>query len=93
MGVSPTAAAKRLVHRRYDFFSALVGSRLQASCSHGTIRKTASWTRASAFPPWALVMYSSTFCPMLRSEIQAPNHLAFGANAIVARRFFRLPSP
>ncbi len=56
MGVLPTAAAKRSIQRLYDACSALVGNRLQASYSHGTIRKTVICTSASAFPPWALLM-------------------------------------
>jgi hypothetical protein len=56
VGVSPTAPANRSIHCLYDARSALVGSLLQASCSQGTTRKIAIWTRASGFPSWEFAM-------------------------------------
>ena len=75
----------------YDVRSAVLGKRVQAWFSHGTIRKRVSWTRTSGSPPEALSTYSRTLAAMSESEIQAPKNFALGVSAIVASACFRAP--
>ena len=60
MWVSPTPATKPLIQFLYDCCSAGVGSRVQASSSHGTMRKIAIWTSTSGSPPVVSSMYFLT---------------------------------
>ena len=75
----------------YDARSALVGSRVQASPSQGTIRNRVSWTSASGLPPVALSTYACTLSAISEFGIQAPKNLAFGASAMAASVCFVSP--
>ena len=86
MWVSPTPAAKPSIHVLYDACSAAVGSRLQASSSHGSIRKIEVWTRTSGSPPVVSSMYFRTRSVMSPSGCQWPNQVAFGRWTILSRR-------
>ncbi len=68
----------------YSAFSASVGSRLQASCSHGCMAKIAICTKALGSPCWLLLMYSLTFFATRSVRSQWPNQVALGRSAIFA---------